>query len=108
MSGADPSSPDKMSLLGPDNMSKKHLTICLPDKTSADLLCINPFSPFTDLSTLNLGNIDKSRDELDLVLNVSSTDKLGNNNLYCTIDNRRVSSKHKKNQLDRYKDKTLV
>ncbi len=25
-----------MSLLGPDNMSKKHLTICLPDKTSAD------------------------------------------------------------------------
>ena len=36
MSGADPSSPDKMSLLGPDNMSKKHLTICLPDKTSAD------------------------------------------------------------------------
>ena len=40
------------------------------------------------------------------MLNVSSTDKLGNNNLYCTIDNRRVSSKHKKNQLDRYKDKT--
>ena len=47
MSGADPSSPDKMSLLGPDNMSKKHLTICLPDKTSADLWLVSEwFSPW--------------------------------------------------------------
>ena len=56
---------------------------------------------FADLSTLDLGNIDESTDELDLVLSVSSTDKLGQPNMYYTMDSRRLASKHKKNQLDR-------
>ena len=57
----------------------------------------------TDLSTLDLDNIDESRDELDkLVLNqVSSTDKLDKPNIYYTMDSRRLASKHKKSQLDR-------
>ena len=53
----------------------------------------------TDLSTLDLENIDESRDELDEL--VSSTDKLGQPNIYYTMDSRRLASKHKKSQLDR-------
>ena len=59
------------------------------------------YMQFADLSTLDLGNIDESTDELDLVLSVSSTDKLGQPNMYYTMDSRRLASKHKKNQLDR-------
>ena len=58
-------------------------------------------SQFADLSTLDLGNIDESTDELDRVLSVSSTDKLGQPNIYYTMDSRRLANKHKKNQLDR-------
>ena len=54
-----------------------------------------------DLSTLDLGNIDESRDELDFMLNVTSTDKLGQTSIYYTMDSRRMASKHKKNQQDR-------
>ena len=54
-----------------------------------------------DLSTLDLDNIDESRDELDFMLNVTSTDKLGQTSIYYTMDSRRMASKHKKNQQDR-------
>merc|ERR1719391_163950 len=69
--------------------------------TSRSTDCLDLDATNTDLSTLDLGNIDESRDELDLVLNVSSTDKLGQPNMYYTMDSRRLANKHKKNQLDR-------
>ena len=50
---------------------------------------------------MDLGNIDESRDELDFMLNVASTDKLGQTSIYYTMDSRRMASKHKKNQQDR-------
>merc|ERR550534_1895818 len=69
--------------------------------TSRSTDCLDLDATNTDLSTLDLGNIDESRDELDFMLNVTSTDKLGQTSIYYTMDSRRMASKHKKNQQDR-------
>ena len=64
---------------------------------------LNSMNSNSDLSTLDLANIDESQNELDFVLNVSAGDvgTIGHPNLYYTIDSRRLASKHKKSQHDR-------
>ena len=61
---------------------------------------LNSTNSNSDLSTLDLANIDESQNELDFVLNVS-TGTTGHPNMYYTIDSRRLASKHKKSQNDR-------
>ena len=57
----------------------------------------------TDLSNLELGHMDNSGGELDLLLNVLAGDmaSLGHTSMYCTIDSRRMAGRAKKNQQDR-------
>jgi len=64
---------------------------------------LNSTNSNSDLSTLDLANIDESQNELDFVLNVSAGDvgTIGHPNMYYTIDSRRLASKHKKSQHDR-------
>ena len=64
---------------------------------------LNSTNSNSDLSTLDLANIDESQPELDFVLNVSAGDvgTIGHPNMYYTIDSRRLASKHKKSQHDR-------
>jgi len=71
--------------------------------TSRSTDCLDLEATTTDLSTLDLTDINESRDELDLVLNVSAGDmaSLGHPNMYYTMDSRRLANKHKKSQQDR-------
>merc|ERR1711962_1282022 len=72
-----------------------------PTSRSTDCLDLDETSP--DPSTLDLNNIEESRGELSLVLNVSAGDilSLGHPSIFYTIDSRKLANKHKKNHLDR-------
>ena len=50
---------------------------------------------YSDMSTLNLTNLDESRPELDLTYSGQSV------NTYYTLDSRRLASRHQKNQQER-------
>ena len=51
---------------------------------------------YSDMSTLNLTNLDESRPELDLTYSGQSV------NTYYTLDSRRLASRHQKNQQERW------
>ena len=57
---------------------------------------------YSDMSTLNLTNLDESRPELDLTYSGQSV------NTYYTLDSRRLASRHQKNQQERWEELHLL
>merc|ERR1711936_1235207 len=75
------------ALTGTNRGMKKYQAVIRLNNTSN--------TSYSDMSTLNLTNLDESRPELDLTYSGQSV------NTYYTLDSRRLASRHQKNQQER-------